>query len=102
MRKSTYYIELDIERREAQGCMSVRQGESGRRLVIALMSGGHPYDPGEGCYAVLAGTKPDGAALFNGCTLSRGRVTYELTAQTTAAAGPPTRCSAAPSLWKAG
>ena len=60
MRKSTYYIELDIERREAQGCMSVRQGESGRRLVIALMSGGHPYDPGEGCYAVLAGTKPDG------------------------------------------
>ena len=51
------------------------------------MSGGHPYDPGEGCYAVLAGTKPDGAALFNGCTLSRGRVAYELTAQTTAAAG---------------
>lgn len=87
MRKSTYYIELDIERCEAQGCMSARQGESGRRLVIALMSGGRPYDPGEGCYAVLAGTKPDGAALFNGCTLSRGRVTYELTAQTTAAAG---------------
>lgn len=87
MRKSTYYIELDIERRSAQACMSVRQGESGRRLVIALMSGGKPYDPGEDCYAVFAGTKSDGTTLFNGCTLSRGRVTYELTAQTTAAAG---------------
>ncbi len=87
MRKSTYYIELDIERRGAQGCMSVRQGESGRRLVAALMSGGRPYDPGEDCYAVLAGTKSDGTTLFNGCAISHGRVTYELTAQTTAALG---------------
>ena len=71
----------------AQACMSVRQGESGRRLVIALMSGGKPYDPGEDCFAVLAGTKSDGTTLFNGCAISRGRVTYELTAQTTAAAG---------------
>lgn len=87
MNKSTYYIALDIERTTAQGNMSVRRGESGRRLVAALMSGGRPFDPGEGAYAVFAARKPDGTALFNGCTLSDGRAVYDLTAQTTGTVG---------------
>lgn len=87
MNKSTYYIALDIERTEAQGNMSVRRGESGRRLVATLMSGGKPFDPDKGAYAVFAARRADGATLFNGCTLSAGRAVYELTAQTTGTVG---------------
>ena len=87
MKKSTYYMSLDIERITAQGCMSVRRGESGRRLRVQLVSGGRPYAPGEDCHAVFAAKKPDGTTLFNGCTLSESAVDYILTAQTTAAAG---------------
>lgn len=87
MKKSTYYMSLDIERITAQGCMSVRRGESGRRLRVQLVSGGRPYAPGEDCHAVFAATKPDGTTLFNGCTLSGSAVDYILTAQTTAAVG---------------
>lgn len=87
MKKSTYYMSLDIERIAAQGCMSVRRGESGRRLRVQLVSGGRPYAPGEDCHAVFAAKKPDGTTLFNGCTLSGSAVDYILTAQTTAAAG---------------
>lgn len=87
MKKSTYYMSLDIERITAQGCMSVRRGESGRRLRVQLVSGGRPYAPGEDCHAVFAAKKPDGTTLFNGCTLSGSAVDYILTAQTTAAVG---------------
>lgn len=87
MNKSTYHIALEIDRHVSQGSMSVRRGESGRELVLALLSGGKPYDPGEGAYAVLAAKKPDGTTLFNGCLLKNGRIHYILTAQTTAAPG---------------
>jgi hypothetical protein len=87
MRQSTYHIELDIEKHETQCCVSLRQGESGRKISAALMSGGRPYDPGEGCYAVFSAMKPDGTHIFNGCTLNGGFVEYTVTAQTTAAAG---------------
>ena len=87
MNKSTYHIALEIDRHVSQGSMSVRRGESGRELVLALLSGGKPYDPGEGAYAVLAAKKPDGTTLFNGCLLKNGRIHYILTPQTTAAPG---------------
>lgn len=87
MNKSTYHIALEIDRHISQGSMSVRRGESGRELVLTLLSGGKPYDPGEGAYAVLAAKKPDGTTLFNGCLLKNGRIHYILTAQTTAVPG---------------
>lgn len=87
MNKSTYHIALEIDRHVSQGSMSVRRGESGRELVLALLSGGKPYDPGEGAYAVLAAKKPDGTTLFNGCLLKNGRIHYVLTPQTTSAPG---------------
>lgn len=87
MRMCTEHIQLELDGHASQTCLALRKGESGRRVVISLMSGGRPYIARGDCYAVLAAKKPDGELLFNGCVIENGRVGFTVTAQTTAAEG---------------
>lgn len=87
MKGSTFYFRLDIDKSESSLCMSVRQGETGRRFAASLVSGGQPWDIEPGGYAVFAAKKSDGSCIFNGCLIEEGWVIHELSRQTTASIG---------------
>ena len=71
----------------AQTALSVKKGDTARKLIISLYADGKPYRPAEGCTAVLTAKKPDGNILYNACTISDGKIAYTFTPQTTSAAG---------------
>jgi len=80
-------ITLDVQQSSSAVFVAVKRGDIGRKIVIALTDGGFPYEIGEDCYAVLTGTKPDGNVLYNHCDIEDNTIVYEITEQTTAAAG---------------
>lgn len=80
-------ITLDLQQASSPVSVSVKRGDIGRKIIIALSDGGFPYDITEDCYAVLTATKPDGNILYNRCIIDGNTVIYEVTEQTTSAAG---------------
>lgn len=85
------YIEhkftLDVNQTASQVRISVKKGDTARRLLIHLTESGYPYHLSDECYAVLAAKKPDGNVIFNNCTIEDCVIGYDFTAQTVAAAG---------------
>ena len=80
-------ITLDVQQSSTATFVAVKRGDIGRKIVISLSDGGFPYKIAEDCYAVLTGTKPDGNILYNHCDIEGNTIVYEITEQTTAAAG---------------
>lgn len=87
MDKIKHCITLDMHAATAQTALSVKKGDTARKLIISLYADGKPYRPAEGCTAVLTAKKPDGNILYNACTISDGKIAYTFTPQTTSAAG---------------
>lgn len=87
MEYSNFRLTLDIHEASAQTCLTVKQGDTGRRLLACLTEAGRPYPISAECTAVFTARKPDGAVVFNGCTIDGGTIVYEMTPQTTAAPG---------------
>lgn len=87
MDKIKHCITLDMHAAAAQTALSVKKGDTARKLIISLYADGKPYRPAEGCTAVLTAKKPDGNILYNACTISDGKIAYTFTPQTTSAAG---------------
>lgn len=67
--------------------LSVRRGDTARRICISLAENGMPYTIARGCYAIFEGKKPDESILFNDCVISGNTIIYDITEQTTAVAG---------------
>lgn len=88
MNTSKYRFSLEVQESQSNVCLDVKRGDmKSRTLLITLTDGGFPYHISDECYAVFAATKPDGKKVFNDCVIEDDTIIYELTPQTTAAAG---------------
>lgn len=87
MNYSDYRFSLDVQQIGSQVFMSVKVGDTSRRLIISLTDGHEPYDITDGCVAVFAAVKADGNVIFNNCTIDGNSIVYEFTEQTVAAEG---------------
>lgn len=70
MKVSTYRFTLDLQETASQAMLSMRKGDSARRLLITLSDGGKPYRIADGCYAVVNAKRSDGAYWFGDCVIS--------------------------------
>lgn len=82
-----YRFSLDVQEIGSQVFLTVKQGDTNRRLIINLTEGHEPYTIAEGCTAVLAGTKADGNVIFNNAVIEGNNIIYDFTEQTVAAVG---------------
>ena len=87
MNKPCARITLDLQQASTPTFVAVKKSDIGREIRITLSDGGFPYEISADCYAVLTGTKPDGNILYNHCDIEENTIVYEITEQTTAAAG---------------
>ena len=87
MNKPCARITLDLQQASTPTFVAVKKSDIGREIRITLSDGGFPYEISADCYAVLTGTKPDGNILYNHCDIEGNTIVYEITEQTTAAAG---------------
>ena len=78
---------LDVNQTASQVGISVKKGDTARRLLIHLTESGYPFHLSKDCYAVFLANKPDGHVIFNNCTIEDCVIGYDFTAQTVAAVG---------------
>ena len=78
---------LDVNQTASQVSISVKKGDTARRLLIHLAESGFPYHMTRDCYAVFSATKPDGHVIFNNCSIENCVIGYDFTEQTVAAVG---------------
>ena len=80
-------ITLDIQQPSTATFVALKKRDIGRKIIISLSDGGFPYEIADDCYAVLTAKKPDNNTLYNHCEIDGNTIVYEITEQTTAAAG---------------
>lgn len=88
MNYSVYRFTLNMHTHRSQASVSAFYGDTAVRLLINLTDGGMPYLIGDGCTAVLSGTKADGTKLWDRCVIVDGTtIQYDFTEQTSNCAG---------------
>ena len=89
MNYSVYRFTLNMHTHRSQASVSAIYGDTAVRLLISLTDGGMPYLIGDGCTAVLSGTKANGNKLWDRCVIINNGATiqYDFTAQTSNCAG---------------
>ena len=87
MNYTEHKITLDIQKTVSVVSISVKKGDTGRRLSIHLTESGYPYHISSDCYVVFTALKPDGPVVFNNCFIKDRAIIYDITAQTVAAVG---------------
>lgn len=87
MQRAISDLTLELSRSCDGAAVTVKRGDTHRRLRIRLTQAGRPYPVDAGCSAVFTAVKPDGSHLFNACTVTDGAIYYDLTPQTTALPG---------------
>lgn len=87
MNFSNYRISLDIHETESGLSLRAKKGDTIRKIYVTLMDGGAPYRITPDCSAAFTARKPDNTILFNNALIENNAIVYELTPQTTAAAG---------------
>lgn len=87
MNDSIIQIALDMQQTNGMVSVMMKRGDTARKIVIYLSDGGFPYEIAPGCYAVLMARKPDGSTLYNDCEISGNYILYDVSKQTTSAAG---------------
>jgi len=84
---SIYRIYLDVHEAHSGLSLDVKKADTARKIYITLTDGGFPYQISRECYAVFAGTKPDGKIIRTPCVIDGNTVIYQMTPQTTAVVG---------------
>lgn len=82
MELSVRRFTLDIQKTDSGKLLEVKRGNTAVQLCMSLTDGGIPYRISEGLTAVFTARKPDGAALFNDCTIEDNDILYDFTGQT--------------------
>jgi len=84
---------LDLNEQDSQVYVTVRQGDTAKKLSVLLKESGTPYSIAGGTTAVLAAQKPDGTYINASCTITEeNRVEIVLPATFTAAVGRYNAC----------
>lgn len=93
MNNATYRFALDLDKQDSQVYVTVRQGDTAKKLSVMLKESGTPYSIADGTEAVLAARKPNGTYINAACTITEeNRIEIVLPATFTAAAGKLTAC----------
>lgn len=88
MNQSNYWISLDINKIHSQLTLSLKQGETGRKIHISLTEDGRPYQISEGCYAYLQARKNDSVnPMSHSCTVENNKIVYSVQPETTSTIG---------------
>lgn len=87
MRNSVYRISLEMHDTASQALLNVKKNDSSRQVRISITDSGKPYKIEAGCTAKFRAKKPDGTILYNNCMIENDVIIYDLTNQTSAAAG---------------
>lgn len=87
MNYSNFYFNLDIHSPISQVSLSVKKGETNKKLNIVLTENGQPYKLEQDCAVVFSGKKADGTIIYNDCAIKNNKIEYILTPQTTIAEG---------------
>lgn len=87
MRNSVYRISLEMHDTASQALLNVKKNDSSRQVRISITDSGKPYKIEDGCTAKFRAKKPDGTILYNNCIIENDVIIYDLTNQTSAAAG---------------
>ena len=88
MNYSIFRFTLNMHTHRSQASVSAFYGDTAVRLLISLTDGGVPFLIGDGCTAVLSGTKADGKKLCNRCVIVNGStIQYDFTEQTSNCVG---------------
>ena len=92
MNISVNRFSLDLNSQDSQVYVTVRQTDTAKGLSVMLTESGTPYIIAEGTTAVLAARKPDGAYIYESCTVEDNRIMAVLPSSFTAAAGKLLAC----------
>lgn len=87
MNYTEHKFTLDVSKTVSQVSLSVKKGDTARRLLISLKENGYPYYISSDCYAAISATKPDGHLILNNCSIESNVIGYDFTPQTVAAVG---------------
>lgn len=89
MSKSIFNLTLDIHNPAPQCSVSVRLGDTGRRLSVRFVENGKPITLASGTFVMFVAKKPDGNEVYDDCTcdLVGGSVIYDVGDQVTTAPG---------------
>ena len=87
MNFSNYRLSLDIHETESGLSLRAKKGDTIRKIYVTLMDGGVPYRITQDCTAAFTARKPDNSIIFNDALIENNAIVYELTPQTTSAAG---------------
>lgn len=87
MHDSCYLTILELHDAHVLLPFTAKKGDTGRKLMFKLTDNGKPYAISRDCYAVFTAKKPDGAVLYNACTIENDLISYTFTPQTCAVKG---------------
>ena len=92
MNNSTYRFSLDLDKQDSQEYVTVRRGDTAKRLSVLITESGTPYIITDGTAAVLAARKADGSYISAACEIVDNRIEVTLPATFTANVGRLTAC----------
>ncbi len=92
MNNSVSRFSLDLERQDSQVYVTVRQGDTVKKLSAMLKERGTPYSITDGTTATLAAKKSNGTDINAACTIEDNRILVVLPAEFTEAAGKLNAC----------
>lgn len=92
MNNSTYRFSLDLDKQDSQEYVTVRRGDTEKRLSVLIKESGTPYIITDGTTAVLAARKADGSYINADCAIVDNRIEVTLPDTFTANVGRLTAC----------
>ena len=87
MNDSCFFRILELHSSNTPFSISVKKGDTGRKLVFKFADNSNPYTITDDCYAIFTARKNDGNIIYNQCEIADNAVIYAFTAQTCAASG---------------
>ena len=79
MNHLVHKLTLDMHKSISQTSITVKKGDTKRKLYITLTENGKVYTVSNSCTAVFSATKYNNDILFNDCTIEDGIIVYEFT-----------------------
>lgn len=82
-----HQIILELQNPLLHAPLTVKRGDTGRKLQFLLTNHGAPYTITPECAAMFTAAKPDGNILYNACEIADNIITYTFTPQTCSVVG---------------